>query len=248
MWLDRFDTILCDLDGCLISGDVVLPGAAEFVAWAGERLVVLSNNSTDTPETLSTRLGTLGLKIPAERIVLAGTAALDHLTGVDGVRLRLYGSAALKAHARQLGLDPDAEAPSHILLTRDEGFGYAQLCECVRWCEKGAELIIANPDRSHPAADGGAVPETGSLLAAIQAVLPEHPYTVIGKPEAMLYRHALSRRTGGAKTVVAIGDNPATDGLGATRQGLAHAIVGARSEDFPTFSVLMACGGGPSTG
>ena len=80
MWLDRFDTILCDLDGCLISGDVVLPGAAEFVAWAGERLVVLSNNSTDTPETLSTRLGTLGLKIPAERIVLAGTAALDHLT------------------------------------------------------------------------------------------------------------------------------------------------------------------------
>lgn len=56
MRLDDYDAILCDLDGCLISGDRVLPGAGALLDLAGDRLVILSNNSTDTPATLSLRL------------------------------------------------------------------------------------------------------------------------------------------------------------------------------------------------
>ena len=54
--LARYRAILCDLDGCLVSGETVLPGAQAFIEGAGARLMVLSNNSTDTAMSLSARL------------------------------------------------------------------------------------------------------------------------------------------------------------------------------------------------
>ena len=66
MWLDRYRALLCDLDGCLVAGDRLLPGARELAGLAGERLWILSNNSTDTPQSLSARLAGLGLDAAAE--------------------------------------------------------------------------------------------------------------------------------------------------------------------------------------
>ncbi len=71
--LARYRAILCDLDGCLVSGETVLPGAQAFVEGAGARLMVLSNNSTDTGASLSARLARGGLAVAPARIVLAGS-------------------------------------------------------------------------------------------------------------------------------------------------------------------------------
>jgi len=51
MLLASYDGFLCDLDGCLISGSTVLPGAKALLDYAGDRLIIISNNSTDTPTT-----------------------------------------------------------------------------------------------------------------------------------------------------------------------------------------------------
>lgn len=225
MRLDDYDAILCDLDGCLISGTTVLPGAKDVLDAAGERLVILSNNSTDTPETLSCRLQALGLRVPPERIVLAGTAALDHLVAFPDARICLYGSEALRDYAHEIGLTLTREAPTHVVLTRDETYGYAQLRETLGLIASGAQLVVANPDVSHPGPDGTPVPETGSLLSAIMSVHPELPYVVIGKPEPGLYRNALTRFKDGVARVLAIGDNPRTDAEGAARLGYDFALI-----------------------
>ncbi|HSH46965.1 MAG TPA: hypothetical protein VK991_00005, partial [Halomonas sp.] len=39
--------ILCDLDGCLISGDTLLSGVQVFTRQVHDRLWIVSNNSTD---------------------------------------------------------------------------------------------------------------------------------------------------------------------------------------------------------
>ena len=227
MLLDGYDAFLCDLDGCLISGSTVLPGALALLDYAGDRLIILSNNSTDTPRTLSARLQQLGLRAPPERIVLAGTAALDRLAQTPDVRLRLYGSADLCAYADDLGLVQDDADPTHVLLTRDERYDYAALRQTLGFLVGGAQLFVANPDESHPGADGAPVPETGSLLAAILSVLPDLPYTIIGKPERGLYHAALQRLPGDVRRILAIGDNPRTDAVGAARLGLDCALIGA---------------------
>lgn len=242
MRLDLYDAFLCDLDGCLISGATVLPGAQALLEYAGDRLIILSNNSTDTPATLSARLKRLGLSAPPERIVLAGAAALDHLAQIGDVRLRLYANAALRAYAQGLGLSLDSPEPTHILLTRDETFGYKDLRDALELLAKGAQLFVANPDESHPGPDGTPVPETGSLLAAILSVLPDLRYTMIGKPEAGLYHAALARLSGDVRKVLAIGDNPKTDAAGAARLGIECALVGARHGTWANLEHLLEAG------
>src|SRR5262249_58472248 len=78
MWLDDFRSFLCDLDGCLIAGDTVLAGARELLARAGERLWIVSNNSTETPATLAARLERLGLPVRPDRILLAGATPIEN--------------------------------------------------------------------------------------------------------------------------------------------------------------------------
>ncbi|WP_306154628.1 HAD-IIA family hydrolase [Roseovarius sp. MMSF_3281] len=225
MRLDDYDAILCDLDGCLISGATVLPGAKDVLVAAGERLVILSNNSTDTPETLSKRLQAMELHVPPERIVLAGTAALDHLVGFPDARICLYGSQVLREYAKELGLSLTREASTHVVLTRDENYGYAQLRETLALIAMGAQLVVANPDISHPGPDGTLVPETGSLLSAILSVYPGFPHVIIGKPEPNLYHDALRRFKKDVRTVLAIGDNPSTDAKGAARLGYDFVLI-----------------------
>ena len=99
-WPDRA-AILADLDGCLISGNTVLPDVPELFERCGERLWVVSNNSSDTAETLSRRLAGLGLSLPAERIVLAGEMTLRAVQQArPAARLALYAEQPLAGAGR----------------------------------------------------------------------------------------------------------------------------------------------------
>lgn len=225
--LDRFRAILCDIDGCLIAGDTALPGASELISRSGSRLIAISNNSTDTPETLQTRLARLGLPIPAERIVLAGATAIDEIAMASaGARLALFGSGTLAARALSKGLILVESDADFALLTRDVDFSYERLERLLRLLQGGTKLVVANIDATHPAADGGLVPETGALLGAVLTCLPDLKYRAIGKPEEALFKVALSKAGVGASDAILIGDNPATDGEGARRVGMAFAAIG----------------------
>ena len=167
MWLDHYRGLLCDLDGCLVAGGRLLPGARQLVAYARDRLVIVSNNSTDTPATLAAKLARLNLPIAPERIVLAGATAVEHLAAtVRQARVAIYGAPAIVRYARSLGLVVDHDRPDVVLLTRDRQFSYARLHRLVRQIERGADFIVSNVDVSHPGPDGSRVLETGVLLAA----------------------------------------------------------------------------------
>lgn len=225
--LDQYEAILCDIDGCLLAGETVLGGARDLVARFSARLIAVSNNSTDTPHTLSARLARLGLPIPADRIVLAGATAVDQIAAqAPGARLALYGSGILMDYARAQGLRLVDREADIALLTRDMDFTYARLERLVGLLQAGARLVVANIDATHPAAEGGLVPETGALLGAVTTCLPALTYQVIGKPEAPLFDIALRKAGARPDRAILIGDNPATDGEGARRLGIAFAAVG----------------------
>jgi HAD superfamily hydrolase (TIGR01450 family) len=225
--LNRFKAILCDVDGCLIAGDTVLPGAYELISRFGDRLIAVSNNSTDTPDTLQVRLAALGLPIPAERIVLAGATAIDEIAvAFPGAKLALFGSPTLASHALSKGLVLVESDADFALLTRDVGFRYERLEQLLRLVRAGTALVVANVDATHPAADGGLIPETGALLSAVRTCLPDLQFRVIGKPEVALFRIALRKAGVEVCDAILIGDNPTTDGEGARRLGMAFAAIG----------------------
>jgi HAD superfamily hydrolase (TIGR01450 family) len=221
MNLSTYTAVLCDLDGCLISGDRVLPGATEFVAAHRDRLHIVSNNSTDTAETLHIRLRAMGLTIAADRILLAGERAVHWIARTyPGRSVEIFGSAAIRDRAGRLGLERADGPPDVVLLTRDTGFTYDSLQRLVTAIGQGARLVVSNIDATHPGPDGLPVPETGALLAAVRSCLPDIDFEVIGKPAPELLRAALERAGARADQAVLVGDNPATDGEGARRLGL----------------------------
>ena len=77
MWLDRYRGLLCDLDGCLVAGGRLLPGARELVGLCarsiGHRLEQLDRHARDACR----KLARLNLPIAPERIVLAGATAVE---------------------------------------------------------------------------------------------------------------------------------------------------------------------------
>ena len=238
---------LLDLDGTLVSGRTVLPDARWLLEAAGERFMLVSNNSEHTPRQLSRLLGHLGLDIPAERMVLAGTTALEIIAEErPGCRLQLIGSDSLRRYARQLGLQIDHAETEVVLVARDRRFSYARLASAARALSHGAELYVACPDHSHPGSDGQPVPEAGALAAAVIAASGVRRYRTIGKPEPAVFEIACRRLGIAARTAIMIGDSPCTDGEGAARLGMRYLRAG--TDDLrrllPQFGAAASVGSG----
>ncbi len=218
---------LLDLDGTLVSGSTVLPDARWLLDLVGDRFMLVSNNSEHTPAQLSRQLKQVGLVIAPERIVLAGTAALEHVAHRSpGTRILLLGSVTLAAYARALGLHPvrDVEV-DYVVVMRDRHFNYTKLAKAAEALQRGAKLVVACPDRSHPGPRREPVPEAGALAAAVIAAAGVEAYDTIGKPEPLLFELACVRLGISPRDALMIGDNPETDGAGARRLGMRFLLV-----------------------
>lgn len=217
--------ILADLDGCLISGNTVLPDVPTLVERAGDRLWVVSNNSSDTAITLSARLAAIGLPIPPKRIFLAGESAIRDLARCKpGAQVALFLSQPLRDLARELGLQ---EGPrlSVAVLGRDPDFTLSDLERLIRLLHGGVPLWVTNPDLTHPSDDGTPVPETGAIFAALQAAVPDLQARIGGKPSPDMLNSVLSLANVSAANAIFLGDTQATDGVAAQSAGVPFVLL-----------------------
>ena len=75
-------SFLTDMDGVLVKGKELIPGADLFIQGleeTGREYLVLTNNSLYTQRDLSHRLRQLGLEIPPERIFTSAMATAAFL-------------------------------------------------------------------------------------------------------------------------------------------------------------------------
>lgn len=224
-------SFILDLDGTLISGRRVLPGAREVVQQLEDRFVVVSNNSTHAPEELAVELAALGLRIPQDRILLAGIMALQVVAQEYGpAPVLIAGSAGLRREAMRRGFNLVEQDAEVVLLARDPHFNYQKLERLANEVRRGAQLIVTNGDLTHPGPDGQVIPETGSLLQAVLACAQTGSVRIIGKPEAALLLEALRRLEAAPEDCVLVGDNPKTDAAGAERLGMPYLLLGRSPE------------------
>ncbi|MGD9863873.1 MAG: HAD-IIA family hydrolase [Pseudodonghicola sp.] len=232
-WPDRA-AVLADLDGCLVSGDTVLPDVPELFDRCGDRLWIVSNNSSDTAETLSARLGGLGLHVPAARILLAGEMTLRALQAAQpGARVALFAAPPLQVLARTLGLRPDHDRPETVVLARDTGLRFDDLARIIALAHAGVPVTLANPDTFHPGADGTPQPETGAIWAAVTAAVPHVRTMSLGKPAPDLPREALRRAGVAPEAAVFIGDTAETDGGAARAAGVDFVLLARPGAQIP---------------
>ena len=221
--------LLVDLDGTLIVGGQAVSGAPELIHAFGDRIAVLTNNSANTPEQIARQLRRAGLAIGPDRIFTAGCQLVDTLANAHAcMPVFALLSTTMKRYAAHAGVRLVKPNEAEIVAVgRMPSLTYRHIHDACNAIARGAKIIAANPDVSHPAAHGGIVPETGAIVAAIEAAAGGVPSThFVGKPEPeMAWRalEALSCAPAGA--VAVIGDNPLTDGRLASAIGARFVAV-----------------------
>ncbi|MDC7675548.1 HAD-IIA family hydrolase [Asticcacaulis machinosus] len=232
--------VLLDWDGCLALGERLLPDAVRFLKVWGDRAAVVSNNSTHLPQVFARVMAREGVDFDPARIFLAGAEALNVTQGIQTAdTVMVIGNEVMKNHARSLGLILNDDTADVIVLMRDTGFSYDRLERIVNRLKTGARLIVANPDKTHPGADGRIVPETGALMAAIMACVEGCGVSVdiIGKPSPHLFARACAALGVSPSQAVMLGDNPLTDVAGADAFGANSLLI--NSADGFRFAELL---------
>ncbi len=228
----KAQAILLDWDGCLAFANRPHAAALEFMGRYRSRIVIVSNNSTLLPGDISEILARSGVLLDKSRILLAGYEALRLVSIAEPRPTLVLGPPRMKALAKRLGVELVRDRAEVVVLLRDTRFSYAKLERTVKALSKGARLVVANPDLSHPGAEGEPVPETGALLAAIAACvdLGTIDMSVIGKPNAHLFLRACETLGARPEKSLMIGDNPVTDIAGAEKLGMTSILVSPGSE------------------
>jgi 4-nitrophenyl phosphatase len=225
--------LLIDLDGVVYTGREPIPGAAEFLAEArrrGLKFLLVTNNSTTSPELVAERLRTMHIEVTPQEILTSAQAAVAYvLTHAGrGSRVQIVGEAGLKQAAEEEGLTvvEDGQASAEwVIAGLDRAFTYEKLTSATRAIRAGAHFVATNADALLPVEGGQVVPGAGTIIAAIQTATDVQPI-VVGKPEPGLFEHGL-RRLGGLRPdqVAMIGDRLDTDVVGGKRASLRTILV-----------------------
>ena len=231
---------ICDMDGVLVLGSQVVPGANEFIQRlerAGAKFLVLTNNSLYTPRDLWVRLQRIGLDVPANAIYTSAMATAQFLaTQHPGGSAYVIGEAGLTTALHDVGYIITDQAPEYVVLGETLSYSFERITQAMRFVASGARFIATNPDVSGPG-EGGLVPATGAVAALISAATGVQPY-YIGKPNPLMMRTALRTLEAHSEGSVMVGDRMDTDIIVGTESGLETILVltgVTRREDVARF-------------
>lgn len=227
--VDRYDTLLLDMDGTLMHGGAPIDGAASGVSdarAAGRAIVFATNNASRTPEQVVSHLATVGIEASAEEVVTSPQIAAQLLAdGLEpGATVLVVGGQSLADEVSSVGLLPVREDSADVVAVVqgwDRTVGWEQLAEGAFALAHGARWMATNVDATLPTEKGFA-PGNGSMVAALRHATRLEP-EVAGKPEPGMFQLA-ARRTG-ARSPLAIGDRLDTDIEGANRADIDSLLV-----------------------
>jgi NagD protein len=215
------------MDGVLVLGSQVVPGANEFIQrlqQAGAKFLVLTNNSLYTPRDLHVRLQRIGLAVPISAIYTSALATAQFLaTQHPGGSAYVIGEAGLTTALHDAGYIITDQQPEYVVLGETTAYSFERITQAMRFVAAGARFIATNPDVSGPG-EGGMVPATGAVAALISAATGVQPY-YIGKPNPLIMRTALRALDAHSEDSVMIGDRMDTDMIIGTESGLETILV-----------------------
>jgi HAD superfamily hydrolase (TIGR01450 family) len=244
--LGAYDALLLDVYGVLVDKRGALPGAVPFVQRLrdlAKPFLVLTNSASRLPETMAEELHAAGLPIEAERILTSGSLLADyfHEQGLGGADCLVLGPSQSREYVIRAGgrlVSPGPGVDAEVVVIADQkGFPCLEYMDLtlsliLRRLDagRGLDILLCNPDLIYPVRPGHYGLTAGGLASMLAAVLNErypgleNPIVPLGKPHMPLFEAA--RRRLGHGRLVMLGDQLATDVLGAHRCGIDSVLVG----------------------
>jgi NagD protein len=225
--MDSIKNYLMDMDGVILRGTTLIPGAAEFVRRLraqGIPFLILTNNSQYTARDLHVRLSYMGLDVPPEAIFTSALATAQFLHSQrPGGRAYAIGESGLTTAVHDIGYILTDQEPEYVVLGETTAYSFERITRAIRFVTAGARFIATNSDVMGPG-EGGIVPATGAVAALISAATGVKPYFV-GKPNPLMMRTALRTIEAHSEESVMIGDRMDTDIVAGIESGLRTILV-----------------------
>ena len=204
---------LIDMDGVIVRGEELIPGADAFVDRLHQRqikFIIFTNNPTYTPLDLQHRLQRIGIRLSEDHIYTSALATADFLDSqLPKGSAFVLGESGLTEALHAAGYALSDHAPDYVVLGETTTFSYARITQAIRLVAGGARFIATNPDSSSPS-ESGTTPGCGAIAALIEAATGVDPY-YIGKPNPLMMRTALHRLGAHSENTAVIGDRMDTD-------------------------------------
>jgi len=225
--LQSYRVFLLDVDGVLVRGGEIIPGAIEGVVKLQKmgHVFLLTNNSTRSREQVARNLQDAGFPIGAGDIVTSAFIAAEYLRERYGsVHVWTLGEEGLDQELLVAGheLVPPREA-DWVVAGMDRDLDYARLAQGLRALLAGARLLATNDDATFPSPDGPQ-PGAGAMIGAFKG-MGFSPQAVVGKPSAIAFQVALERAECKPEDALMIGDRLETDIFGSREAGIDSALV-----------------------
>lgn len=223
--LSTVDGILIDIDGVLMLGEEVIPGARETIAALRARGIpfrYMTNTTIYCRYTLLDRLRTLGFSAELEELYTATYVAARYLReqGAKTYYPLLLPDAQLEFN----GIDVDEETPEYVVVgDMGASFTFARLNRAFRALLNGAKLVALHKKRHWRTADGLFL-DAGPFVMALEYAA-ETNAVVLGKPSPAYFQMVLDELGLPPQRVAMVGDDIEIDVRGAKVMGMQGWLV-----------------------
>jgi len=218
---------LIDMDGVIYGGDIMIPGADEFVARLLKENIpftFMTNNSQRTPLEVVRKLRKLGIEVTEKHVYTSAMATGKFIASQrPNGSCYVLGEGGLLTSLHDNGLTLVETDPDFVVLGEGRNFTLEMVQKAVDMILAGAKFITTNRDPS-PKKKGW----NNLGIAATTAMIEEATGTkafVVGKPGPVMMRSA--RKFIGLETAdtVVIGDTMETDIRGGVQMGYKTILV-----------------------
>ncbi|MCK0469944.1 HAD-IIA family hydrolase [Halalkalibacter sp. APA_J-10(15)] len=217
--MKSYQTFMIDIDGTLIRGDQLLPGAKELLQYIRQQqkqLILATNNPADTRKQIQVRLMKLGF--PVEEEIATPIDAIDDFLRAESMvaTILVLANERIKDEIASIGWRVKTlqqmkgdEHVSHVLVAMSNELTYVHFAKGLQALDSGASLIGLNADLYCPI-KGGRAPDTGALLSVLELPTGKKALTM-GKPTDWMISALKRKNQHDLEDTVMIGDSPYTD-------------------------------------
>lgn len=225
------NAFLLDMDGVIYRDDHVIPGAERLIELFQQKnipFLFLTNNSMPTAEDLAVKLKHLGFKnLSARHFYTSAINTAEFLWETHpNCTAYVLGEAGLISALQEAKIPNDAISPHYVVV----GEGSPSMDKIVKaheLLERGARLVVTNPDCWCPSGGSKTRPGAGALAAFLQSSSGCRPY-YLGKPNPYMFTRArkqLMASYSQPRDVIMVGDTMETDIRGAVEIGMQAYLV-----------------------
>lgn len=217
MDLAKKKLFLLDLDGTIYLEESLLPGAADFLAWAwqdGRDFRFLTNNSSRGVDAGLEKMRRLGVPARRHHFLTAVEATIHYLKRNRRPEDAYYvvGTESFRRQLREAGFtlreEPEEDVTA-VLCGFDTELTYEKVEHACRLLARGVDFLATNPDWACPTLFGF-IPDCGAICELIGRAAGRKP-DFIGKPDPTMIRLALEQTGCTAEETLMVGDRLYTD-------------------------------------